>query len=93
MPKFRYSLNNFIYSVQFFESIVSFSINKKFVKNFQIENKGFKSNNLDTTLDESFIFMKKYIFIYNLNLIKKIERFIIKLFFKKKSYNLRNYFK
>lgn len=95
MPKFKCSFNKFIYSIQFFESIVSFSINRKLCnENYQIENEGYKSNNLDTTLDQNFFkFRNKYSFMYNFKLIKKIERFIIKLFYKKKSFNLRNYFK
>ena len=32
MPKFRYSLNNFIYSVQFFESIVFSLLIRNYVK-------------------------------------------------------------
>jgi len=95
MPKFKCSFNKFIYSIQFFESIVSFSINRKLCnENYQIENEGYKSNNLDTTLDQNFFkFRNKYSFMYNFKLVKKIERFIIKLFYKKKSFNLRNYFK
>ena len=95
MPKFKYSYNKLIYSIQFFESIVSFSINRKLCnENYQIENEGYKSNNLDTTLDDRFFkFIRKYSYVYNFKLVKKIKRFFIKLFFKKKSFILKNYFK
>lgn len=95
MNKFSYSLNKYIYSIQFFESIVAFKIDKnKCEENSQIENNGKSSNILDTTLDEKFfVFRKRFKFLYNFKLVKKIERIFIKLNLKRKSYQLKRYFK
>ena len=95
MKNFRYSLNNIIYSVQYFESIVSFGVNRTLCEeNYQIANQGNKSNISDTTLDFFFIkFRKKYAFLYKFKIIKKIERLVIKLNYKYKSYKLRKYFR
>ena len=95
IKNFKYSLNKIIYSTQYFESIVSFDINRKMCEqNNLIENNGVKSYNLNTTLDKSFInFRKNFIFLYKFKIIKKIQRFLIKLNFRKKSYKLRKYFR
>ena len=95
MKKFNFSLNQSIYSIQYFESIVAFFIDRNLCQqNIWIENKGFKSNNHDTKLDDSFFrFRKKYSLYYKFKLIKKIERYFIIKYFWKKSRELKKYFK
>ena len=95
MKKFNFSLNQSIYSIQYFESIVAFFIDRNLCQqNISIENKGFKSNNHDTKLDDSFFrFRKKYSLYYKFKLIKKIERYFIIKYFRKKSRELKKYFK
>ena len=91
---FNYSLNKHIYSVEFFESIVAFKINKNLCdQNSIIENNGYKSNNVDTTFGDNIIgFRKKFSFLYKFRFIQKVERFIIKIIYKKKSKKLRSFF-
>ena len=95
IKKFDYKLNPFIYSVEFFESIVAFKIDRTLCyKNELLENNGFKSDNTDTTLDNGFInFRIKFKYLYRYKIIQKIERIIIKLFYRYKSKKLKNFFK
>ena len=54
----------------------------------------FKSDNTDTTLDNGFInFRIKFKYLYRYKIIQKIERIIIKLFYRYKSKKLKNFFK
>ena len=54
--KFNYSLNQFVSSIEFFESIVAFKINRNLTfENILVENNGLKSKNEDMTIDKSFI--------------------------------------
>ena len=94
IKNFKYSLNKSIYSVEFFESIVAFKINKNLChQNSIIENKGFKSNNVDTTFGYNILnFRKKFSFFYKFRFVKKIERFILKIMYKKKSKKLKTFF-
>ena len=95
LKKFDYNLNQFVYSVEFFESIVAFKINKNLCyENKLLENKGHKSNNTDTTLDIGFInFRKRFKYLYKYRIFQKIERFFIKLFYRYKSKRLKRFFK
>ena len=95
LGKFNFSLNKSIYSIQYFESVVAFFVDRNLCEeNISIENNGYKSNNQDTTLDEGFFrFRDKYKKIYQYKFVKKIERFFIIKYFKKKSRLLKNYFK
>ena len=95
MKKFDYSLNGYIYSVEFFESIVAFKINRKlcYENNMLISN-GMSSNILDVTLDKKiFDFRSKYKFLYKFKITQKIERFLIQILYKVRSNRLKNYFK
>ena len=94
IKNFNYTLKKNIYSVEFFESIVAFKIDKRLCdQNLLIENKGYKSNNDDTTLgDNIFNFRKKFNFFYKFKLMQKIERVFIKFFYKKKSKKLKFFF-
>ena len=91
---FYYSLKKSIYSVEFFESIVAFKIDKKLCdQNTLIENNGYKSNIDDATLgDDIFNFRKKFSFFYKFKLTHKIERIFIKFLYKKKSQKLKKFF-
>lgn len=95
IKKFNHSLNKSIYSIEFFESIVAFKIDKRLCnENVLLENNGFKSNNLDMTLiKEILIFRKKYNFLYKLKFFNKIERILLKYIYRKKSKKLKIFFK
>jgi hypothetical protein len=94
IKNFNYSLNKKIYSVEFFESIVAFKIDKNLCEqNSLIENNGYISNNDDTTFGHNIIdFRKKFSFLYKFRFIQKIERFVIKIIYKKKSKKLKFFF-
>ena len=94
IKNFNYTLKKNIYSVEFFESIVAFKIDKRLCdQNLLIENKGYKSNNDDITLgDNIFNFRKKFNFFYKFKLMQKIERVFIKFLYRKKSKKLKFFF-
>ena len=95
IKKFDYSLNKFISSIEFFESIVVFKINRNLTfENTLIENSGLKSNNQDMTINENFIkFRSKFSFLYRFKVFKKIERIFIKLYYRKQSKKLKSFFR
>ena len=95
IKNFNYTLNKRIYSIEFFESIVAFKIDKYLCdKNSLIENKGYKSNNNDNTLgDNIFNFRKKFNFLYKFKLLRKIERIFLKFLYRNKSKKLNKFFK
>ena len=95
IKKFKYQLNQFVYAIEFFESIVAFKIDRNLCfENKLLENSGFKANNTDKTLNIRFInFRKRFKFLYNFRIIKKIERIVIKLFYRYKSKKLKKFFK
>ena len=95
MKKFNYSLNDQIYSVEFFESIVAFKINRKLCyENKLLVNNGVSYDIKNVALDDYISnFRKKYRFLYKFKFSTKIERFLIKILYKAKSYKLKNYFK
>lgn len=95
IKKFNYKLNKSIYSVEFFESIVAFKIDRNLCyENKLLENRGYKSDNIDVTIDVLFInFRNKFKFLYKYRIVQKIERFFIKLFYRYKSKKLKKYFK
>ena len=95
IKNFDFKLNKLIYSIEFFESIVAFKINRNLCyENTLLENQGHKSNNLDTTLSLGFInFRNRFKYLYKFRFIQKIERFFIKLFYRFKSKKLKRFFK
>ena len=95
LKKFEYSLNKSISSVEFFESIVAFKIDRNLTyENILINNNGLTSNNKDMTMDDTFIkFRNRFKFIYRFNIVKKIERIVIKIFYKRQSKKLKKFFK
>ena len=95
LDKFNYSINDQVYSVEFFESIVAFKIDRNLCyTNKLIENNGISSNNLDVTIDQKiFNFRKKFKFLYKFKIVKKIERIYIRYLYKKNSNNLKSFFK
>lgn len=95
LKKFDYNLNQSIYSIEFFESIVAFKIDRNLCyENKLLENKGHKSNNSDTTLVEGFVnFRNKFKYLYKYKLVQKIERIFIKFFYRYKSKKLKKFFK
>ena len=95
IEKFNYSLNHFIYSIEFFESIVAFKIDRNLCyENTMVDNLGFKSNNTDTTIDISFInFRNKFKYLYKFRIVKKIERILMKIFYRNESKKLKKFFR
>ena len=95
LDKFNYSINDQVYSVEFFESIVAFKIDRNLCyTNKLIENNGISSNNLDVTIDQKiFNFRKKFKFLYKFKIVKKLERIYIRYLYKKNSNNLKSFFK
>jgi hypothetical protein len=95
LDRFNYSLNKSIYSIQYFESMVAFFVDRNLCEeNTLIENNGFSSGNHDTAIDEIFFkFRKKYNILYKFKFIKKIERFFIIKSLRKNSRKLKRYFK
>ena len=94
LGRMKNSLNEYIYSLQFFESIVAFKINRTLCKtNEIINNNGEVSNNLDTRDgDKVFFFRNKFTFFLNFKLVKKFERIILRFINVYKSFMLRKYF-
>lgn len=94
LGKFNHSLNKSVYSVEFFESIVVFKIDRKLcVENILLENKGLKLDNSDVTLDSTILlFRKKFAFLYKFKIMSKIERIYIKFYYQKKSKTLKKFF-
>lgn len=94
LGKFSYSLNKMIYSIQFFESLIVLKINRELCKiNRKIQNNGYRKNNEDFGFEEKIQdFKKKYIFLYKFKFSLKIERFLIKIIRRMKSYKLKKYF-
>ena len=92
--KFKNSLNNFIHSVEFFESIVAFKIDRSLcIENNLLENKGIKSNIKDITVDSSiFLFREKFKFLYQFKIFNKLERLFLKFYYQKKSKKLKKFF-
>ena len=75
--KFQFSLNKYIYSVQFYESIVVFKINRhKTIKNKLFSNKGYIHNIDDLTWEGNRGFNKNIEKIINLVKFKKLKKFI-----------------
>ena len=95
LKNFNFSLKKNVYSIEFFESIVAFKVDRELCyTNELLENNGYKSNNIDTTLTKRILNLrKKFNFIYNFKIIKKIERMIIKFVYLKNSKKLKNFFK
>jgi hypothetical protein len=91
---FNYTLNKSIYSVEFFESIIAFKVDKRLCdQNLLIENKGYKSNNSDVTLGNNILnFRKKFVFLYKFRLMHKLERIFIKYLYRNKSKKLNKFF-
>lgn len=80
--KFKYSLNKYIYSIQYFESLAVFHVDKRLcIANKLVKNKGVTSDIKDLRWRSSVNFIKynsliiKKIFIYKI-LIKFIKNFI-----------------
>ena len=82
IKKFNYKLNKIIYSVEFFESIVAFKIDRNLCyENKLLENKGYKSNNVDATIDVVFInFRNRFKFYINIKSFKKLKDFSLSFF-------------
>ena len=95
IEKFKYNINQHVYSIEFFESIVAFKIDRGLCyENIMVENEGFKSNNIDTTINIKFLnFRSKFKYLYKFKIIKKIERILIKLFYRNKSKKLKKFFR
>jgi hypothetical protein len=92
---FKNNLNEYIYSIEIFESIVALKIDKKLcIENKMIENEGIRSDNIDVTPGYRYLdFKKKYSFLFKIKLIKKLEKFFLIYRYKYKSFKLKKFFK
>lgn len=89
LGNFKYSFNQFVYSIQYFESFVVYNIDKtKTYTNYKIYNKSINQNNIEdyrneNTLVNSLIyknsFLKKFKFLKKIDLIFSFYKFIIKI--------------
>tara|TARA_Y100000389_G_scaffold204076_1_gene254843 strand:- start:157 stop:969 length:813 start_codon:yes stop_codon:yes gene_type:complete len=95
IKKFEYSLNDYVHSIEFFESIIAFKINKDLCyENILLDNNGLSNNNKDLTLDEKILnFRNKFKFFYKFKFFTKIERVFINLMYKKRSKQLKDFFR
>tara|TARA_Y100000591_G_C21733035_1_gene645165 strand:+ start:316 stop:1062 length:747 start_codon:yes stop_codon:yes gene_type:complete len=97
--KFNYSLNDHIYSIEFFESIIVFKINRNFCySNSTINNNGKFLNHKDLRYDSTInkkLFKKP--FLLKFKLFRKINELFIfykmRIFNIYKSYKMKRYFK
>ena len=100
--KFKNSLNNYVYSIQYFESLVCFIINQKLcIENKKIDNKGTNFDHLDFRFEDNknnffFKIKKKYFFLKKYWFARATYRmlFNIYLFFfnKRKNKKIAKYF-
>ena len=92
---FKYSLNKYISSTHFYESIVAFKIDQNHCyKNELIENSGKISNNIDVVDGLKIIaFRDKYKILFKFKIIQKIDRIFIRIMNKINSFKLKKFFK
>lgn len=81
LNRFKYSLNKFIYSIQYYESFVIFKVNRSLcVTNEIIENSGKKMGHLDLRDGKNWNnFRKKFSFLLKQPILKKFERILVRL--------------
>ena len=89
LRKQKYSLNKYIYSIQNFESITVFNIDRKLSK----INKEVKNNKLSTNPKEFRAKLKKNSFFYKIKNFFKMKTNFTYLVFLINSFKLRNFFK
>ena len=91
---FKNSINEFVYSIEFFESIVAFKIDRNLCgDNKFIVNSGIDKSIQDVTFSSDFLnFEKKYPFLYKFKFIRKILRVYSRILTKRKSKLLKKYF-
>jgi hypothetical protein len=96
LGKFNYSLNKVVHSIEFFESIVVYKVNRNLcVENKFIINDGIDQNFAAEDIAFSSIysdFKKKYSFLYKFKFIRKILRIYSTILTKQKSKLLNKYF-
>ena len=89
---FNYSLNKYIHSVQFFESIVCINVNKALCKkNLQIKNNGIKFGNADFRYRNKKRNKEFIDFVFSYKILHKIY-IILKDNFKIGRSGIKNYF-
>jgi len=92
---FNYSLNKSVYSIEYYESIVVFKINRNLCNvNKLITNKGIDSEIQDLASIYDYLnFQNKYPSLYKFKFIRNILRIISRNLIKLKSKKLKSYFK
>ena len=94
LGKFKYSLNDYIYSVQFYESIVAFYVNRKKTNlNSMVLNEGIDHNVEDLTWEGNAINIKNLKKIFHLIPLLSFKKFFKKLANKSNKKYLKKYFK
>ena len=92
--RFKYSLNKFVYSIEFFESIVAFKVDRNLCnENKFLMNNGTDENIADFTFESDFsIFKNKFPYLYKFKLFRKILRIYSRLLTNNRSKSLKKYF-
>ncbi len=91
---FEKSINKIVYSIEFFESIVAFKINRELcIKNEFIMNEGVNKEIKDVTFDDDFSeFKKKYPYLYKIKFIRKVLRIYSRILTRKRAKSLKRFF-
>ena len=91
---FKNSINKIVHSIEFFESIVAFKVNRDLCnENKFIMNTGIDKSIQDVTFSSHFSnFENKYPFFFKFKLVRKILRVYSRILTKKKSKSLKRYF-
>ncbi len=91
---FEKSINKIVYSIEFFESIVAFKIDRELcIKNEFIMNEGVNKEIKDVTFDDDFSeFKKKYPYLYKIKFIRKVLRIYSRILTRKRAKSLKRFF-
>jgi hypothetical protein len=91
---FKKSINNAVYSIEFFESVVAFKVNRDLCfQNEFVMNEGINKEIKDVTFDEDFsVFKNKYSYLYSIKLVRKILRIYSRILTRKRAKSLKKYF-
>jgi len=91
---FENSINRTVHSIEFFESIVAFKVNRELCfENEFIMNEGINKEIKDVAFDEDFLsFENKYPRLYGIKIIQKILRIYSRIKTRKRARSLKRYF-
>jgi hypothetical protein len=92
--KFDYSINKIVYAMEYFESIVTFKVNRNLCNiNKLVVNKGTDHEIVDVAyIEDYFNFQNKYPSLYKFKFVRNILRLISRNLIRLKSNSLKDYF-